>query len=58
MMAFIWVVWTSVMRGIFNHKANSILSLLDCALFLVNFWAGNVGLPIKKVDVSIILVRE
>jgi len=41
---------------IFNHKANSILSLLDFVLFLVNFGGGHLGLPIKKKVVVSILI--
>ena len=55
MMVFIWVVWTEHNERIFNHKANYVLSLLDCILFFVNFWAGQLAFPNKrKVDVSIL----
>ena len=37
MMAFIWVVWIERNNRIFNHKATSILNLLDPILYFVNF---------------------
>jgi len=55
MMALIWVIWTKRNNRIFNHKANSIINLLDSILCFAHFCADNLSNSLKrKVDSSIL----
>ena len=55
MMALILVVWTERNNRIFNHKACSIINLLDSIISFDVFLAGNLRMPSKrKVDTSVL----